>query len=229
MPGRRRAPGCIRRGDRSPDDAATHVEEVYQLDKSGVFGPDGRASPEHARAQALVRRQITRAAALLRDLAYTAWVRSGEKPKLSPADNPTLQTQPRYNPATGSAPAPRRSKSADTDQPQEMHAMNRWTVWRASRVPRCGAGLVEAGWRGACERADGSPKRTSAHYQPITWPDEVSGKNFPLFASSRRTRRRGRRSRRRRSCARFSKPSARRWRRRPRRVRAVASCHAAAL
>jgi hypothetical protein len=93
------------------DAAATHVEEVYQLDKDGVF--EAEASPssaQYAKAQALVRQQIARAAALLRDLAYTAWVRSGETAAVSPADNPTLQTNPRYNPATGSAPAPRRSE-----------------------------------------------------------------------------------------------------------------------
>lgn len=86
------------------DDAATYVERVYQLDKSGAL-----ADPSNADARALVRRQITRAAALLRDLAQTAWVRSGEPATLSPADNPVLQTHPHYNPATGSAPAPRRS------------------------------------------------------------------------------------------------------------------------
>jgi hypothetical protein len=88
-----------------------HVEEVYQLDRAGVFEPDAaQSSPEYARAKVLVRHQITRAAALLRDLAYTAWVRSGETVTFSPADNPILQTNPGYNPATGSAPAPRRSK-----------------------------------------------------------------------------------------------------------------------
>jgi hypothetical protein len=93
------------------DAAATHVEEVYQLDKAGVFEPEASpSSPEYAKATALVRQQITRAAALLRDLAYTAWVVSGETVRFSPADNPILQTNPRYNPATGSAPAPRRSK-----------------------------------------------------------------------------------------------------------------------
>jgi len=93
------------------DAAATHVEEVYQLDKDGVFATGASpSSPEYAKGQALVRQQITRAAALLRDLAYTAWIRSGETATLGPADNPTLQTNPRYNPATGSAPAPRRSK-----------------------------------------------------------------------------------------------------------------------
>src|SRR5262245_430429 len=92
------------------NDAATHVEEVYQMDKAGVFEPGAPpSSPEYAKAKALVRRQITRAAALLRDLANTAWVRSGETVTFSPTDNPILQTNPRYNPATGSAPAPRRS------------------------------------------------------------------------------------------------------------------------
>ena len=85
------------------DDAATHVEQVYQLDKSGAL-----ADAANADARALVVRQIARAAALLRDLAYTAWIRSAETPKFSPSDNPILQTNPHYNPATGSAPAARR-------------------------------------------------------------------------------------------------------------------------
>src|SRR5262249_39904695 len=58
------------------DDAGTHVEEVYQMDKAGVFEPEAsQSSPDYAKAKALVYRQMTRAAALLRDLAYTAWVR----------------------------------------------------------------------------------------------------------------------------------------------------------
>ena len=76
---------------------------MYQLDKSGAL-----ADAANADARALVVRQIARGAALLRDLAYTAWVRSAEAPKFSPSDNPILQTHPHYNPATGSAPAPRR-------------------------------------------------------------------------------------------------------------------------
>ena len=85
------------------DDAATHVEQVYQLDKSGAL-----ADAANADARALVVRQIARAAALLRDLAYTAWARSAETPTFSPSNNPLLQTNPHYNPATGSAPAARR-------------------------------------------------------------------------------------------------------------------------
>ncbi|MGH9160037.1 MAG: nuclease [Vicinamibacteraceae bacterium] len=86
------------------DDASQHVEQVYRLDKSGAL-----ADAANAEARALVRRQITRAAALLRDMAQTAWVRSGERMTFTPTDNPTLQTHPQYNPATGSAPAPRRT------------------------------------------------------------------------------------------------------------------------
>lgn len=36
-------------------------------------------------------------------------VRSGERMTFTPTDNPTLRTHPQYNPATGSAPAPRRT------------------------------------------------------------------------------------------------------------------------
>jgi hypothetical protein len=86
------------------DDAGSHVEKVYQLDAAGAFDDAGNAD-----ARALVRRQIIRAAALLRDLAHTAWIRSGERPQLTPGDNPVSPTHPHYNPATGSAPAPRRA------------------------------------------------------------------------------------------------------------------------
>ena len=86
------------------DDAGRHVEQVYQLDASGAL-----TDAAHADARGLVKRQITRAAALLRDLAHTAWVRSAERPTFTPAVNPTLQAHPRFNPATGSAPAARRT------------------------------------------------------------------------------------------------------------------------
>ncbi len=86
------------------DDAGTFVEKVYQLDASGAL-----ADAANADARALVHRQITRAATLLRDLAQTAWVRSGERLVFSPADNPVVGSHPHYNPATGSAPAPRRT------------------------------------------------------------------------------------------------------------------------
>jgi hypothetical protein len=144
------------------DDAGAHVEEVYRLDKAGGLADpksgdlsadlsaearsakgEARSAKAEARsakgqARALVLRQVTRAAALLRDLTQTAWVRSGEPVTLSPADNPILQTHPHYNPATGSAPAPR-------------------------------------------PRSDASGVGVSG-YRPLSWPDPVSGKNFPWFA-----------------------------------------------
>ncbi len=85
------------------DDAGMFVEKVYQLDASGAF-----EDPANDEARGLVRRQIGRAATLLRDLAQTAWVRSAERPQMTPGDNPVLSSHPKYNPATGSAPAPRR-------------------------------------------------------------------------------------------------------------------------
>jgi hypothetical protein len=82
------------------DTSATYVDEVYRLDRDGALKTG--SNPE---ARALVLRQVTRAAALLRDLAYTAWVRSGEPVSKAARDNPLDPSNPRYNPATGSAPA----------------------------------------------------------------------------------------------------------------------------
>ncbi len=73
------------------DDASTHVEEVYTLDKAGAF-----ADKANQPAAKLVKTQLAKAASLLRDLAYTAWVESGKSPSQGNAAN--------YNPATGSAP-----------------------------------------------------------------------------------------------------------------------------
>jgi hypothetical protein len=82
------------------DDASTHVEEVYQLDQRGAL-----AQKDDAQARALVTRQLSRAAALLRDLTYTAWVESGKPAAGRGAGaNPTLRTNPAYNPETGTAP-----------------------------------------------------------------------------------------------------------------------------
>ena len=50
-----------------------HVEEVYQLDKAGAF--TGAGTPA---GKTLVDQQLAAAAVELRDLIYTAWVRSGE-------------------------------------------------------------------------------------------------------------------------------------------------------
>src|SRR6516225_2059462 len=48
------------------DDAATHVEEVYQLDSSSAL-----SDKDNEQAARLVRGQLAKAAALLRDLTYT--------------------------------------------------------------------------------------------------------------------------------------------------------------
>jgi hypothetical protein len=89
------------------DDAASHVEQVYILDKAGAF-----ADKNNEAAAQLAKSQLAKAAALLRDLAYSAWVESG-KPATGATDgNPISRTHPRYNPETGTAPpgAPLRNK-----------------------------------------------------------------------------------------------------------------------
>jgi hypothetical protein len=81
------------------DDAATHVEQVYILDKAGAF-----VDKNNEAAAQLAKSQLAKAAALLRDLAYTSWVESG-KPATGATDgNPISRTHPRYNPETGAAP-----------------------------------------------------------------------------------------------------------------------------
>ena len=82
------------------DEAGRHTEQVYQLEQAGAL-----ADPANAAARALVIQQAARGSALLRDLAHTAWVRSGAPPMNDPAGNPIVPAHPRYNPATGSAPA----------------------------------------------------------------------------------------------------------------------------
>lgn len=82
------------------DEAGRHTEQVYRLEKAGAL-----ADAASAEARGLVIQQTARGAALLRDLAYTAWVRSGEPPVNDPGGNPIVPAHPRYNPTTGSAPA----------------------------------------------------------------------------------------------------------------------------
>jgi len=82
------------------DDAAAHVEDVYILDKAGAL-----ADKSNDPASKLVKSQLAKAAALLRDLTYTAWVESAKPAAAGGADsNPISRTNPRYNPETGSAP-----------------------------------------------------------------------------------------------------------------------------
>lgn len=81
------------------DKAASHVEEIYQLDKAGAF-----ADRSNEQARKLVYERLSAGASLLRDLTYTAWMESAEPPRFSREDNPINPKHPRYNPATGSAP-----------------------------------------------------------------------------------------------------------------------------
>jgi hypothetical protein len=79
------------------DDAATHVEEIYVMDKAGAF-----AEKDNAAAAKLAKSQLAKAASLLRDLAYTAWLESAKPAAAGP--NPISRTHPQYNPETGTAP-----------------------------------------------------------------------------------------------------------------------------
>ena len=82
--------------------AHTRVEQVYQLEQQHAFTDKG-----HAEARALVSTCTTEAATMLRDLIYTAWVASAQP--AAPRTGillPTDTAHPRFNPATGSAPAP---------------------------------------------------------------------------------------------------------------------------
>ena len=81
------------------------VEDVYRLDLRGAFKE--RADAE---ARKLVYTRLASGAGFLRDLAYTAWLDSA-KPQtaVNPIDIPNNPENPRYNPATGSAPAPPRN------------------------------------------------------------------------------------------------------------------------
>jgi hypothetical protein len=96
--------------DRGSDvDAVDHmilaresVEDVYRLDLRGAF-----KDPANAEARRLVHTRLASGAAFLRDLAYTAWIETAKPvPPGSPIDRPNNPENPRYNPATGSAPAP---------------------------------------------------------------------------------------------------------------------------
>jgi hypothetical protein len=77
--------------------AASHVEEVYQLDKAGAF-----ADKSNAKARDLALERLASGAQLLRDLAYTAWIDSAADGAGIP--NPVDRSHPEYNPETGSAP-----------------------------------------------------------------------------------------------------------------------------
>jgi hypothetical protein len=96
------------------DRATGVVEQVYRLEKAGAFG---KGTDE---ARKLISDQVASGAALLRDLVHTAWIDSGKEIEASRANPaaprkpgrmyngyPESLDNPQYNPATGSAPAPK--------------------------------------------------------------------------------------------------------------------------
>jgi len=77
------------------------TEDVYRLDLRDAF-----AKKDDAEARELVCKRLAAGAGFLRDLAYTAWIESAEPlPRFDPIDQPQNPNNPKYNPATGSAPA----------------------------------------------------------------------------------------------------------------------------
>lgn len=83
-------------------EARAYTEEIYKLDLQGAF-----ERTDNAEARQLVCKRLASGAGFLRDLAYTAWIEAG-KPFAGLQDDDTMSDpkNPRYNPATGSAPAP---------------------------------------------------------------------------------------------------------------------------
>jgi hypothetical protein len=85
-------------------EARASAEDVYRLDLRGAF-----KEREDAEARKLVYTRLASGASFLRDLAYTAWIESAKPdPPVKETDIPNNPQNPRYNPATGSAPAPAR-------------------------------------------------------------------------------------------------------------------------
>jgi len=83
-------------------EARNSVEDVYRLDLRGAF-----QKKDEQEARELVYKRLAAAASFLRDLAYTAWIESAKAvPRVDPLDQPQNPSNPRYNPAAGSAPAP---------------------------------------------------------------------------------------------------------------------------
>ncbi|MEO8027130.1 MAG: nuclease [Bryobacteraceae bacterium] len=84
------------------DKAASHVEEIYGLDLAGAF-----SDKQSKQGRELVVERLASGAELLRDLVWQAWIESGQPLRRPAGGNPIDFRNPNYNPATGSAPAPR--------------------------------------------------------------------------------------------------------------------------
>lgn len=82
-------------------EARNFVEDIYRLDLRDAFH-----KKDDQEARELVSKRMAAGAAFLRDLAYTAWIDSAKPvPPVKPIDLPENPDNPKYNPATGSAPA----------------------------------------------------------------------------------------------------------------------------
>jgi Zinc dependent phospholipase C len=82
-------------------DSAKLTEKVYEIDLK-----DKWADAKNEEARGLVYKQLAAGAETLRNLLVTAWARSSETRQFDPENNPINPNHPKYNPATGSAPAP---------------------------------------------------------------------------------------------------------------------------
>lgn len=102
----------IRRAERYPDPFSAvlehvaksfaKVEDVYRIDQRNQW-----SDKEDAEAVNLIHTQLASAAEVLRNLVHTAWLASAAPVDYSRSANPVSPEHPYYNPATGSAPAPR--------------------------------------------------------------------------------------------------------------------------
>jgi hypothetical protein len=64
------------------------------------------AKKDDTEARELVYKRLASGASFLRDLVYTAWIESAKPvPQIDPTNRMENPDNPKYNPATGSAPA----------------------------------------------------------------------------------------------------------------------------
>ena len=80
-------------------DSASEVETIYDLDKRGIL-----ADPANREGREFVYHRTSIGAAMLRDLLYRAWKESAKPGAGEP--RPQDPSSPRYDPETGSSPAP---------------------------------------------------------------------------------------------------------------------------
>jgi hypothetical protein len=82
------------------DEAGANVEAIYKMDKRNAF-----ADPHDTEAREMVLSRTAAGARMLRDLVYRAWLESANVPAPG-MPSPIDESNPLYNPDTGSAPAP---------------------------------------------------------------------------------------------------------------------------